>query len=55
MDQKIREKSKAVFRTILKNCEDLRKAEVSENELGKSENSGHASRRFNLPQHTRRS
>ena len=55
MDQKIREKSKAVFRTVLKNCEHQRQVEVSENEPSNPEDSHHTTRQFNLPKHTRRS
>ena len=55
MDPKVREKSKAVFRTILKICEEQRKADTSDEEISSTEKLGHTTRRFNLPKHTRRS
>ena len=54
MDPKLREKTKAVFHTILKNCEAQKKAESTEDEYSDS-NTRNYSRRLNLPKHTRRS
>ena len=55
MDAKLREKTKAVFLTVLKNCEDQRKADVSDNQHSSTENSRQTTRRFNLPKHTNNS
>lgn len=51
MDPKLREKTKAVFRAVLKKCEDLRKADDSDNGLGSAEDAHQTTRRFDVPKH----